>query len=158
MATRDDGRSTLPGIVLGLGLGGFVDGIVLHQVAQWHNMGSAVVSPVTIDAMKLNMLWDGLFHAATWMLVTVGVYLLLGDARRGRRLPTPAAFTGLLILGWGLFNLVEGVIDHHLLGIHHVRDMPTHVPAYDWAFLLVGGCGFIVAGLGLSKDRAQERA
>jgi uncharacterized membrane protein len=38
-----------------------------------------------------------------------------------------------MILGWGLFNLVEGVIDHHLLNIHHVRDMPFHVPAYDWS-------------------------
>ena len=32
----------LAGIVLGLGLGGFVDGIALHQIMQWHNMGSAV--------------------------------------------------------------------------------------------------------------------
>ena len=33
----------LAGIVLGLGLGGFVDGIALHQIMQWHNMGSAVL-------------------------------------------------------------------------------------------------------------------
>src|SRR5215212_10407320 len=31
-------RITGPGVVLGLGLGGFVDGIVLHQVLQWHHM------------------------------------------------------------------------------------------------------------------------
>ena len=158
MATHVDGRSIVPSIILGLGLGGFVDGIVLHQVAQWHNMGSAVVPPITMEAMKQNMLWDGLFHAATWVLVTVGVYLLLGDARRGRRLPTPAAFTGFLLLGWGVFNLVEGLIDHHLLGIHHVRDMPMHVPAYDWAFLLVAGVGFIVAGLWVSRERTPQRA
>jgi uncharacterized membrane protein len=133
-------------VVLGLGLGGFVDGIVLHQIMQWHNMGSAVVPPTTMAAMQQNMLWDGLFHAATWLLTVAGVYLLLRDARRGFALPGPGVFTGQLVLGWGLFNLVEGLVDHHLLGIHHVRDMPAHLPAYDWLFLVVGGLGFIVLG------------
>ena len=35
----------LAGVVLGLGLGGFVDGITLHQIMQWRNMGSAVLPP-----------------------------------------------------------------------------------------------------------------
>jgi uncharacterized membrane protein len=47
------------GVVLGVGLGGFADGIVLHQIAQWHNMGSAVLPPMTIAAMSRNMTWDG---------------------------------------------------------------------------------------------------
>ena len=139
------------GLVLGLGLGGFIDGIVLHQIAQWHNMGSAVVSPTTMDAMRLNMMWDGWFHAATWTITLAGVYLLLTDARRGHPLPSPAAFTGQLLLGWGMFNLVEGVVDHHLLDLHHVRDLPVHVPIYDWLFLLVAGVGFIAAGWALAK-------
>ena len=28
----------------------------------------------------------------------------------------------MLLVGWGAFNLVEGTIDHEILGIHHVRD------------------------------------
>ena len=63
----------LAGIVLGLGLGGFVDGIALHQIMQWHNMGSAVLPPTTMDAMAQNMVWDGMFHAATLVLTLVGV-------------------------------------------------------------------------------------
>src|SRR3712207_6399122 len=108
------------GVVLGLGLGGFADGIALHQLAQWHNMGSAKLPPVTMEAMKQNMAWDGLFHAAVWAATLVGVYLLLGDARRGRPLPSARAFTGQMLVGWGAFNLVEGAIDHHLLDLHHV--------------------------------------
>jgi uncharacterized membrane protein len=134
------------GIILGVGLGGFVDGILLHQILHWHNMGSAVVPPVTLEALQRNMVWDGLFHVAVWSLTVVGVYWLLTDARRGLRLPDRKAFTGLLILGWGTFNLIEGLIDHELLGLHHVRDLPTHVPLYDWLFLLIGGIGFIVIG------------
>ena len=140
-----------PGILLGIGLGGFVDGILLHQVAQWHNMGSAVVPPTTMAAMRENMRWDGFFHAAVWVLTLVGAYRLLAAARKGRPLPDPTAFTGHLLLGWGLFNLVEGVVDHHLLGLHHVRDLPAHVPLYDWLFLAVGGIGFIAAGWLLAR-------
>ena len=33
-----DGASPRPAIVLGIGLGGFLDGIVLHQILQWHHM------------------------------------------------------------------------------------------------------------------------
>ena len=146
-------RSVRPGFLLGLGLGGFADGIALHQIAQWHNMGSAKVPPVTMDAMRQNMTWDGWFHAATLLLTVIGVYLLLADARRGRRLPRARTFTGQLLLGWGVFNLVEGVVDHHVLQLHHVRDLPAHVPMYDWIFLAVGGVGFIALGWLLMRDR-----
>jgi uncharacterized membrane protein len=54
-----------------------------------------------------------------------------------------------MLVGWGAFNLVEGIVDHHLLGLHHVRDLPLHVPLYDWIFLFVGGVGFILAGLAM---------
>jgi uncharacterized membrane protein len=145
------GRSRLAGVLLGLGLGGFVDGILLHQIVHWHQMGSAVLRPDTIEAALLNMRWDGFFHAGVWALTVAGVFRLLHDARRGARLPTAAGLTGQLLLGWGLFNLVEGVVDHHLLGIHHVRDLPAHVPAYDWLFLGIGGLGLVVVGLLLSR-------
>jgi len=143
------------GIILGLGLGGFVDGILLHQILHWHNMGSAVLPPVTMEAMQRNMVWDGLFHAAVWVLTLVGVYWLLTDARKGQPLPDGKAFTGLLILGWGVFNLVEGIIDHEILGLHHVRDLPVHVPLYDWLFLLIGGIGFIAIGWVMARGSAS---
>jgi uncharacterized membrane protein len=82
------------GIILGLGLGGFVDGILLHQIVHWHNMGSAVVPPTTMEAMQRNMTWDGFFHAAVWLLTLVGLYWLHADARRGSPLPDGKAFTG----------------------------------------------------------------
>jgi uncharacterized membrane protein len=144
---------SIAGVILGVGLGGFVDGILLHQIVHWHNMGSAKLAPVTLAALRDNMRWDGFFHAAVWLVTVVGVYQLLTDAWRGVALPTPRAFTGQLLLGWGAFNLVEGIIDHHVLGLHHVRDLPLHVPAYDWVFLIIGGLGFILAGRHLSRTQ-----
>jgi uncharacterized membrane protein len=145
-----------PGILLGLGLGGFLDGILLHQIIHWHNMGSAKLPPVTLEALRQNMRWDGFFHAAVWLLTVAGVYLLVRDGRQGYPLPTASVLTGQLLLGWGIFNLVEGTIDHLILGIHHVRDLPVHVPLYDWIFLLVGGIGFVLAGYVISS-RARNR-
>jgi uncharacterized membrane protein len=139
------------GLVLGLGLGGFIDGIALHQIAQWHNMGSAVLPPTTMDAMMQNMQWDGFFHAATLILTIVGVVLLWQEGRRGTAPASLRVLFGQMILGWGIFNLVEGLIDHHLLGLHHVRDVPMHVPAYDWIFLAVGGVLFIAVGWAMSR-------
>lgn len=146
------------GIILGLGLGGFVDGILLHQIVHWHNMGSAVLPPTTMAAMEQNMVWDGWFHAAMWLMTLTGVYWLLTDARRGSLLPDTRAFTGLLLLGWGLFNLVEGVIDHHILGLHHVRDLPVHRPLFDWLFLVFGGVGLILIGWALARQPSHSRA
>jgi uncharacterized membrane protein len=144
-------RIVMPGIVLGLGLGGFFDGIVFHQILQWHNMGSAVLPPTTMEAMGRNMRWDGFFHAATWGLTVAGIYMLLHDVRSGALLPEASAFTGQLLVGAGVFNLVEGVVDHHLLELHHVRDLPAHVPAYDWAFLVVGGVLLVTVGATLAR-------
>ncbi|HEX2217189.1 MAG TPA: DUF2243 domain-containing protein [Gemmatimonadales bacterium] len=144
------------GIILGIGLGGFVDGILLHQIVHWHNMGSAVVPPTTLESLQLNMTWDGLFHAGVWLITLLGVYLLLGDARRGARLPAAGPFTGLLLLGWGIFNLIEGLVDHHFLDLHHVRDLPVHVPLYDWLFLGVGGLGLILLGWALARRDGGE--
>ena len=134
------------GILLGTGLGGFIDGILLHQIAHWHNMGSAKVPPVTMEAMRQNMRWDGLFHLAVWAITLAGVFLMLRDARRGLQLPTAATLAAQMLLGWGGFNLVEGLVDHHLLQLHHVRDLPAHVPAYDWLFLAVAGVLFVAVG------------
>jgi uncharacterized membrane protein len=138
-------------MILGVGLGGFLDGIVLHQIVQWHSMGSAILPPETMDAMRQNMRWDGLFHAATWIITIVGVDRLRAESGQGR-VPGRAAFTGEMLLGWGGFNLVEGVIDHHLLQLHHVRDLPAHVPLYDWLFLGFGGLGLLAIGSILIKS------
>jgi len=66
-------RSRYAGVVIGIGLGGFVDGIVLHQIVHWHNMGSSVLPPTTMSALEQNMMWDGLFHALTWLITLAGI-------------------------------------------------------------------------------------
>jgi uncharacterized membrane protein len=138
------------GGVLGAGLGAFADGIFLHQILHWHNMGSSVVPPDTREALMRNMVWDGWFHAAALVATIVGVCMLHARALRRAPVPPRSAFSGQLLFGWGAFNLVEGIVDHHLLELHHVRDLPVHLPAWDWGFLAVGGVGFLVVGAWLA--------
>jgi len=139
------------GLVLGVGFGGFVDGIALHQILQWHNMLSAVVPPVDLIAMKYNMIWDGAFHALTWTACLVGVALLFRAGRRTGARWSGRLLIGAMIAGWGLFDLVEGLIDHQLLGLHHVHP-GAHQLAWDLGFVAVGGVGFLVLGYAIARS------
>jgi uncharacterized membrane protein len=144
-----------PGFLLGLGLGGFLDGIVLHQILQWHHMltGEDGGEPMdTVAGLEANTLADGFFHLATWMLVVAGMALALRAWRRGELAPPWRAQAGLLLAGWGVFNVVEGTIDHLLLGIHHVRDDLGGPIGWDLGFLAFG-LVLIAAGAALSGAR-----
>src|SRR5215218_6665786 len=95
-----------PALVLGLGLGGFLDGIVLHQILQWHHiLTSTDGHPMTtVAGLEANTLADGLFHVATWLLVAAGGWLMLRAWQEGRLAPPVRAHVGLLLAGWGVFN------------------------------------------------------
>ena len=143
------------GLLLGCGLGGLFDGVLLHQILQWHNMLSSVHPPVDLAAMKYNMLWDGLFHAVAWLVTSLGIAQLWSAAHRPPMPGSSSAFGGGLLLGWGLFNLVEGVVDHHWLGIHHVHP-GVQEQAWDLGFL-AWGLTMLLTGLALLR-RAQPVA
>lgn len=137
-----------PGILLGVGLGGFVDGILLHQLLQWHhmltstdtdNIGVKFYSPHTVSGLEMNTVWDGIFHVVCWLSVLTGLAVLYSRVTHQRRqVWTSRVLWGWVLVGWGLFNLVEGIIDHQILGIHHVREGPHRI-WWDVGFLLLGG-------------------
>ena len=142
------------GTAIGIGMGGFVDGILFHQILQIHNMLSARISPDTLVGAKVNMVWDGLFHAFVWTMTALGIALLWHA--RGLAVQVPGrVFGGSLLLGWGLFNLVEGVIDHHLLGVHHVVER-LGPSVWDWVFL-TSGVAFAATGWMLSRGDGAAR-
>lgn len=144
------------GVLLGVGLGGFVDGILFHQILQWHNMLSSRIPPTDLVAMKTNMLWDGLFHAFTWLTTVVGLGVLW---RAGQRADVPwstQTFVGSLLLGWGLFNVVEGIIDHQLLELHHLHPGEGQL-AWDVGFLVVSAL-LVVGGWALVHRGRNDAA
>jgi uncharacterized membrane protein len=144
------------GMLLGAGLGGFLDGIVFHQILQTHNMLSAKYPPTNVVNLQVNMFWDGLFHAFTWVMTVSALIALWRFVRRPETVLSSPILAGAVLAGWGLFNVVEGTINHHLLHIHHVREIGNHT-GWDLAFLASGAI-LLLAGWGLIRaGRVAER-
>jgi uncharacterized membrane protein len=72
-----------------------------------------------------------------WVLVLAASVSTIAAWRQGRLAPTWGFHFGLVLAGWGTFNVVEGLIDHHLLQVHHVRDDLGGPLSWDIGFLLV---------------------
>lgn len=130
-------RFIIAGTVLGVGFGGFIDGILLHQVLGWHHLTSSIYTTSSPEDVRANIFWDGVFHVAMLMITTTGLLLLWRWARAGGAVWSSRAFAGTLLFGWGLFNLYDAVVDHYLLDLHRVRQDHEHEAFYDVAFLLV---------------------
>ena len=148
------------GILLGLGIGGFFDGILLHQVLQWHHMLSSAGYPVnTLNNLEFNVLWDGLFHASTYIFVTVGLALLWRAASKPHSRWSGKMLIGAQLIGFGAFNVVEGIVDHHILGIHHVNET---VPVEQWIYwdagFLLWGAVMLMIGWWQLRAGQQETA
>lgn len=78
---------------MGVGLGGFVDGILLHQILQWHHMLTSAATAnidigdypaTTVHGLRMNTLWDGFFHTITWLSVLIGLGILYARITHSR--------------------------------------------------------------------------
>jgi uncharacterized membrane protein len=136
------------GFFLGVGLGGFFDGIIFHQVLQWHHMLTSAGYPAdSVRNLQINTRWDGLFHLLTYVFVALGLILLWHTAHQQHIPWSGKILVGTILMGFGIFNLVEGIVDHHWLGIHHVNET---VPPKQWIFWDIGfllwGAAMLVGG------------
>ena len=157
-------RLRAPLILCGVGFGGFFDGIVFHQLLQLHHMlsntgedrlGLEPRSPDTVDGLEVNTVWDGLFHGFTYVMLLAGVVWLWSRWRTMPPVRPPwSLLAGGLVTGWGIFNVLEGVVDHHVLAIHHVTTAEP-VLLYDLLFL---GVGAALLGGGIWLLRSPMRS
>ena len=155
---RSSRRGVVRGtVILGLGMGGFFDGIVLHQVLQWHHMLTNVKPLTSMANFELNTLWDGLFHVFAYVCTLIGIALVWSATKLPNFRWSTKLLVGGLLVGWGAFNVVEGIVDHHILQTHHVRSGPNQL-WWDLAFLTWGAV-MVVGGLLLMRagDRDSRR-
>lgn len=143
----------LPGLLLGLGLGGFIDGIVMHQILQWHHLltGTGGQPATTVDGLEGNTLADGFFHLVTWVIVLAATVVTVKAWQDGRLAPPWRLHAGMLLVGWGAFNVVEGLVDHQLLEIHHVRDDLGAPVGWDLGFLAFGAL-LVIGGFAVARE------
>ena len=147
------------GIVLGAGLGGFVDAIVFHHLLQWHQMISAKVSNATLVGAKINMYWDGVFHAGMWSLTVLGIVLLFRAAQKPHTMWSGQLLFGAMLLGWGIFNLVDGISNHHIFALHHLHQYAANPLLWDLGYLASGvvfaAVGWLITRGVTSSSRLQ---
>ena len=136
-----------PGFMIGVGVVGTLDQVVLHQLLHWHHFYDRSTPAVGLVS-------DGIFHLVSTVLLGLGGYLLFRgrsgvggqDARR--------AWSGALI-GGGAFNLYDGTVQHKLLELHQVRPgVPDQMP-YDVVFI---GLSLVLIAVGLSLLRRSRPA
>jgi uncharacterized membrane protein len=159
-AHEPQGFPASAGILLGLGLGGFFDGIVFHQLLQWHHMlTSAGYNPDTVPNLEINVLWDGLFHLATYAFTALGLFILWRRSRHPHRRWPGKLLLASMLMGFGVFNVIEGLINHQILGLHHVNET---VPREQWIYwdlgYLIWGAAMLIGGWLWTRSERRKMA
>lgn len=134
---RENKNLFIAGLILGLGLLGAIDGIVFHQLLQWHHM-------VLSDNIQLEIVTDGLFTALFSATLIWGGVKIFQDARKNELGTSWRIFLGGIYIGGGAFNIVEGIVDHHILQVHRVKPMAENPLMYDLAFLAMGALLMVI--------------
>lgn len=143
-------RWTSWAVILGFALGGFFDGILLHQILQWHHLLSLVDG---LGDLRVQVLWDGYFHALMYIVAAIG-WLGLWRARAQVHQQRGRCVAGALMMGFGLWHIVDGILSHWLLGIHRIKlDSPDPL-VWDLIWFALFGLVPLIAGWLLLRRRA----
>ena len=123
-AAGDNARSIWSGVLVGIGVAGFVDETIFHQLLHWHHFYDKSTPSAGLVA-------DGLFHAVSWFCVVGGLFLLADLRRRGTL--WGSRWGAGMLFGLGGFQLYDGTIQHKLMRLHQIRYHVTIWP-YDVAW------------------------
>lgn len=133
------------GFCIGLALAGFFDGILLHQILQWHSLLSALDGEIFQD-LRFRILTDGLFHVVMYVIGIGGLWLLWRTRGQFDSPDSGRRFASTLFIGFGMWHLLDAVLNHWILGLHHIRENDANWLAWDLAFFTLG---LVCVGIGL---------
>jgi uncharacterized membrane protein len=144
-------RERIGYLTIGLGVGALLDGFILHQLLQWHHLWSRKRTDKTVPGLEENTFADGIFHMTFLIILLVGIGLIVGRRVETRRL------VGLLLVGWGLFHIIDQFVFHLALKAHHIRMDVDNPEVYDWAFTGIGVVLIVAGWLVLPATPRAER-
>lgn len=141
------------GYLLGFSIGGFFDGILLHQILQWHHLLSGLQRAPFTD-IRIQILADGAFHAVMYLIAGVGLWKLLQSRYLLVDKTSDRLLAGAGLLGFGAWHILDGILSHWVLGLHRIRmDVPN--PLF-WDLLWFGVFGVLFVVLGIAVRRSGK--
>src|SRR5260370_21436374 len=114
LETRRRRSVLLAGVLLGIGIIGFLDEAILHQLLQWHTFYWGT-------DLHGRVLSDGLFHVFSTVLLLWGAYRLWRTPRDWMQ-PRRGAVLAARLIRAGGFNVYDCLIDHLVFHFHLVND------------------------------------
>jgi uncharacterized membrane protein len=148
-------KSAISAILIGIGIAGLIDIIIFHAILQWHHTSSHKIIPNTIESLQMNILHDGVFLAFSLIITIFGIIFLWysqNSKDKDYLLSYKRSFIGLVFIGFGGFNTIEGIINHHILQMHHVIEVADPF-MFDLTFLVIGGLVFLALGTIMLKSQ-----
>lgn len=133
------------GYLLGFALGAFFDGILLHQVLQWHHLLSGLQGEPFND-IRVQILADGLFHLKAYVFALIGLGLLWHTRGEFTRPLAGRLLLADTLIGFGVWHVLDGILSHWILGIHRIRMDAENVLLWDLVWFFVFGIAVIAAG------------
>ena len=145
MATNTRSLNFWAGIFFGLGAIAFIDETVFHQLLHWHHFYDK-------STLAVGLISDGLFHAFSWF-ATVARLFIVAHLRKLRAWDK-RRWIGAAILGAGVFQLYDGIIQHKIFRLHQIR-YDVEIFYYDlvWNVLAIF---MILIGWGLLKPKQKQ--
>jgi len=128
------------GLILGVGVVGTLDQVVLHEMLQWHTF-------YVHTTQYWRLFIDGIFHVVTASLLCLGAALLWEWRHRLSVVRDARALAAGILFGMGGFQLFDGIVDHKVLQLHPVREGVDSLLPYDAAFLAVAVALLLVGWL-----------
>ncbi|QRM35211.1 DUF2243 domain-containing protein [Microvirga sp. VF16] len=143
------GRHRWSGYLLGFAFGGFFDGILLHQILQWHHL----LSTINSEDIRFQVAADGYFHALMYVIAAIGLWMLWASRTEPDR-PSGRLLFATILIGFGVWHVVDSVLSHWLLGIHRIR-VDSGSPLF-WDLLWFGLFGILPSAIGWMIGRTGD--
>ncbi|MDI7743636.1 DUF2243 domain-containing protein [Lysinibacillus fusiformis] len=145
-SSQDEPFNFWSGIFFGLGFVAFIDEAVFHQLLHWHHFYDK-------STTSIGLISDGIFHAFSWFATVVALFML-ADIRK-RKVWDAKSWSGAAILGAGVFQLYDGIIQHKIMRLHQIRYV-AEVIYYDIVWNVIAGCMIVIGLVLLIRKRPTK--
>ena len=150
---QGDSRLIWGAFLMGVALGGFFDGILLHQVLQWHHLLSGVAPTDTVADLRFQILADGAFHVLHYIAAILGLWLALSNNRALRSRIPSRKLLGWAAVGFGAWHWLDAVVAHWGLQLHRIRMDVQNPLFWDIGWLMLFGVLPLAAGFYLLRRK-----